>query len=294
MPSLWQHSLALLRAPGNQVAFALRRRLQWSRGALALGNEAKGGLFAALPEGERRAAAEAAERLERRHDLTALRRRSTQLVFAENLALLDRLSALQDGAELPCGDDGVVRAIDVGCGAFAYATALQRWLRGGGTGPRRPVMLRGIEVDGFGIYRDGHSRADHARAHAALAGSDVRFQVADFTRLDVPQQDVVTLLFPFLSSYPLLRWGLPLTHLRPRLLLSRAVAAVRPGGWLVVGNQSGAEFERLAELLAELPVALSHRVSFASALLPYAERAAGRVGSLWRRQNALPEAGTEG
>ncbi len=64
---------------------------------------------------------------------------------------------------------------------------------------------------------------------------------------------------------------------------------LRPGGVLVVVNQTEAEFVRVRHVLAELPVALIRRAGFATPLVPYFERTAGRIGSLWRR-NALPAA----
>lgn len=136
------------------------------------------------------------------------------------------LQPLLAGHPLQPAGDGVLAAVDVGCGAFQYATALHR-LSARAAGARR-VVLRGIEVDGHGIYRDGHSRADHARAHAALAADDVSFTVADFTAIELPPQDVVTMLFPFVLPYPLLQWGLPLELYRPRRLLRRAASVLRP------------------------------------------------------------------
>ncbi len=283
MPTLLRRSLALLRAPANQLAFAVRSRLRWSRGAVRLPHEDKRDLFDWL-EGEARSVAEArAAQLEARFDLAALRRCSSQLVFAENLALLDRLVRLAGSDPVPTGADGSVSALDIGSGVFQYATALQRWLRQDAVAPSRPVALRGLEIDGFGVYRDGHSRADHAIAHAALAGPGTSFEVGDVTRLCLPPQDVVSLFFPFLSAYPLLRWGSPLTHLRPRRLLRRAVATVRVGGWLVIANQTVAEFERLRALLAGQPLQFVRQVPFGSDLVPYAARTVGRVGSLWQR-----------
>jgi hypothetical protein len=283
MASAWDRSLALLRAPGNEIAFALRRHLRWSRGAATLPTESKQGLFAGC--GAEPAAAARERELRRRYDLTALAARSTRAVYRRNLALLDRLEALAAGERLPTAADGGLTAVDIGAGDFHYATALQRWLAAAAGEPGRPaaVRLRGVELDGHGIYRDGHARADHACAHAALAGPGVSYEVADFLRLTVAPVDVALLIHPFLGAYPLLRWGLPLSRLRPRRLLRHAVATVRSGGVLVVVNQTEAEFERLQRLLADQPVALRRRVAFAERLSPEPERTADRVGSWWQR-----------
>jgi SAM-dependent methyltransferase len=294
MPSLLQAALSVLRAPATEFAFALRSRLRWSRGRVVLANEDKGELFAFLPPAERAAAERRAQHWRRWPELQRLAGRSSRTTWLDALARLDGLERLVGAHALPVGDDGVLRALDVGCGDFRYATALAAFFarhgRRSGEAPRR-VVLRGVELDGHGIYRDGHARADHAAAHAELAtegGGDVQFQVADFTRRRWPEQDVVTMFFPFLSAHACLQWGVPLSRLRPRRLLARAVAAVRPGGWLLVVDQTPAEHRRLCELLAGHPVQLLATASFASALVPWAERTEGQVATLWRRQADVP------
>ncbi|MGE3175559.1 MAG: hypothetical protein AB7O97_23245 [Planctomycetota bacterium] len=283
MATLVDRSLALLRAPGNALGYCLRRHLRWSRGDAALPHEPKDYGFGWLEPADRPRAAARAQELRRRYDLDELWSRSTALCWAENLALLDGLERLLGATALPLGPDGVRRVTDVGCGVFQYATALQRFCRGAGAAGASRVVLRGVEVDGHGVYRDGHSRADHARAHAALAGDDVRFEVADFCGMRLPAQDVVTLLYPFLTRYALLRWGLPLALFRPRELLARAAATLRPGGLLVVANQTAAEFVRLCELLRPLPLQLQGTAPFASELVPYADRTRDRAASFWLR-----------
>lgn len=281
-----ERGLALLRAPGNELSFAVRAALRWSRGDAVLANEGKADVFADRPTAARRDLEARAAALTRRFDLAALRDRSTVVAWTANLALLENLERLGAGRVVPTSADGLVRAIDIGAGDFHYATALHRWLAADGARPPRGVVLRGLEVDGHGIYRDGHSRADHARAHAALAarsGDVVRYEVADATRLRLPGQDVVTMLFPFLAAYPVLRWGLPLSRFRPRRVVRAAVAALRPGGWLVVANQTGDEFARLRDLLRGAPVELQCTAPFASDIVPWAARTADRIGSLWRR-----------
>lgn len=294
MPSLLQAALSVLRAPATEFAFALRSRLRWSRGRVVLANEDKGELFAFLPPAERAAAERRAQHWRRWPELQRLAGHSSRTTWLDALARLDGLERLAGAHALPVGDDGVLRALDVGCGDFRYATALAAWLarhgRRGGEAPRR-VVLRGIELDGHGIYRDGHARADHAAAHAELAtagGAEVHFQVADFARRRWPEQDVVTMFFPFLTAHACLQWGVPLSRLRPRRLLARAVASVRPGGWLLVVDQTPAEHRRLGELLAGQPVRLLATASFASALVPWAERTEGQVATLWQRQADVP------
>ena len=288
MASAWRTGLALLRAPATELSFALRSTLRWSRGAVRLPHQDKCELFAFLPPAERAAAERMQANLCERFDLAALAHQSTRTTWLANLALLANLHSLCGSVPPPSGPDGRVRAIDVGCGDFHYATALQRWLAGAAA---RDVVLRGIEVDGHGIYRDGHSRADHARAHAALAespGSTVRFQVADFTARAQPEQDVVLLLFPFLSAYASLRWGLPLSRLRPARLVDRAIAALRPGGWLVVANQTPAEAERMHGLLARHPVDVVAAGSLSCPWLPWAERTRDQLGTVWQKRSAVP------
>ena len=269
--------------PSNSLSYQLRARLRWSRGAPQLANESKDELFGWLAEAERRVVERRERQLRDRYDLQDLWLRSKQLHYLENLGWLDGFEPLLSGLQLPTGEDRLLRAVDVGCGLFQYATALHRTLARGGRGEPRRVVLRGIEVDGHGVYPDFHSRADHARAHASLASSDVSFEVADFLKKRLPQQDVVTMLFPFLTCYPLLDWGLPIGFHRPRRMLQHAVATLREGGMLVVVNQTETEYARLCELLAGLPVERVRSRQMTTRLVPYTERTADRRASVWLR-----------
>jgi len=295
MPSVLQNGLALLRAPAIEVGFALRSVLRWSRGAPVLTDTADGETFG-WAEPEHRAALE--QRLDvLREQFTLDHFAATQApdVRSRNFARLEQLEQLSDGLTIPTGPDGVVRAADFGCGDFHYAAALQQWLarHQGAAEPTEPrrVVLRGLELDGHGIYRDGHSRADHARARASAAaveGSLVQFEVADAAHSRLPEQDVVSLFFPFLTAYACLSWGAPLSRLRPGKLLERAVQSVRPGGWLLVANQTEGENRRLNRMMEGLPVVRIARCLFATDMVPDAARTQDQVGSLWQRQVTVP------
>ena len=304
MSRVLRNGLALLRAPATELGFAMRSVLQWSRGEPRLPASAKGSTFGWADMEQRPVLEKRAERLLTAFDLQPLAATASPAVRCQNLARLDRLEALSHGLCLPVATDGVVRAADFGCGDFHYAAALQQWLARHQAaldsaetdlapgppvaGDLRRVVLRGIELDGYGIYRDGHSRADYARARAkfaSVAGSLVQFEVADASQIRLPAQDVVTLFFPFLTSYACLRWGAPLSRLRPRRLLLRAVQSLRPGGWLVVVNQTPREHMLLTRLLADQPLVRLARTSFATDMVPAAEQTRDQVGSLWLRQD---------
>ena len=276
-----------MRAPANELAYLVRSTLRWRRGAPVLRNEDKRDLLRHLEGAAREASAAQLADLVARGRFERLAAHSSLRTFAGNLqhfAGLERLSA-SAGLALPRGCDGVVRAVDVGCGDFHYASALAAWLesRSGGAGN---AVLRGIEMDGHGVYCDGHSRADHAHAHAALADGErvaVQFQVGDFRHVRLPEQDVVTMFFPFVTAHACLRWGAPVSRLAPRRLFRRAAQTLAPGGWLVVVNQTTTEFERVTALLRGEGLQALATAPWASDLVPWHDRTADQVGSLWRR-----------
>lgn len=286
MSSMLRRSLALLRAPAIEVSYAIRSSLRWSRGEPGPHALCASPTFAWAPALLRGELEARAAQLESRYGLGDRMVGLEPELRARNFARLEQLHRLADGLAAPASAGGVVRAADFGCGDFHYAPALSRWLsRAGAAAPRR-VVLRGLECDGYGVYRDGHSRADHGRARAAQSSTEgdvVRFEVADATSARLPEQDVVTLLFPFLTPYACLSWRAPLSRLRPRRLLARAIESLRPGGWLVVFNQTPREHARLCRMLARLPVTRLSRQRLATDLTPDAPQTVGQIGSIWLR-----------
>ncbi|MFO0629140.1 MAG: hypothetical protein U0325_26425 [Polyangiales bacterium] len=273
-------ALATLKAPFDAVAFALRNRLRWRRGAPPHPNEAKDALFAGHAPALRDALAAREASLRARYDLADLHARSSAEVYRENLYVLDALDAHAD--QLPARP--ALRALDVGSKDFCYATALHRWLRHGGASPPREVRLDGIELDGYPVYRDGYARADHAEAYAREAGDGVRYRVEDFLATADRDVDVVFFWYPFVLRYALRRWGLPGRHFAPASLFRRAADALRPGGLLVVVNHTQEEHQRLREILAEVPgLVVLHTAPVTSAMIDYHDTVTERVMTLARR-----------
>lgn len=242
-PTLW------LKAPANAAFFAMRQGLRWSRGSPQILGEPFAGALADWPATSRPQAQALADSLSADYGLKAYDGRISRRFYRKNvylLHLLDQALPLPDLlAEAPVGP---FAALDVGTADWDYVFALHAFLK------RRTsadgLQLTGLEIDGYGIYPDGYSRADYAKAYVALLhdpGVQLRFE--DARMAAPPPQDLVTCFFPFLLPYQILAWGLPLRHLRPRALLTRQAGWVKPGGlWLLFTH---AEEER-APLLAHL------------------------------------------
>ena len=85
--------------------------------------------------------------------------------------MLDRAfagRARPEGMELLC---------DVGCASFWYAAALEAFFR--------PRALVGVEVEGYRLFKDGHTRSDHAAGYVGQR-PNARFVVADYRTIGSP------------------------------------------------------------------------------------------------------------
>lgn len=281
--------LAYTRIPGNAFSFWIRRTLRWSRGMPELPQEPKQNLFSYLADGDPGAeavrAAEAREaELRERYDLEPLRARSTLALYRKNLYLLDVLEKAAEGLDLPPRGDAPLSALDVGSQDWHYAFALERWLsRGGG---RRAIALRGVEIDGHGIYPDLRSRRDYARAYAAQTGNPkAAYEVVDFLAAPGQGLDVITWFYPFVAPHHLLLWGLPLRHFRPARLIGKAAALLRPGGWLVVLAHTPPEHDAFLALAREQgDLELVREGDARSRLVDFHADVEGRRFSIWRRR----------
>jgi SAM-dependent methyltransferase len=280
--------LAMLRAPANSVAFALRRQLRWRRGQPVLASEDKRDLFSYLDDESAQLRCERRQaELLARYDLADLRACSCRADYRDNLYVLDAMEMLfESEPDLP---QTSLRAIDVGSKNWNYVFALERFWRHWRSAEGRAVQLIGIEIDGYGIYRDLHSRCDHAQAYARQTGNPaVDYRVEDFMDFEVGAVDVLTIFYPFLTRYALLQWGLPPSLFQPGPMVEKALRVVRPGGHLVIFNQTREEREILASLLDTTRARVLACVRVASPLVEYHERTSDRWATLVRVAGAAP------
>jgi SAM-dependent methyltransferase len=219
--SLVYSLLQRLRSLRYRLWYGISERVRWSRG-----------VFFELPARELPAVA-----FEQPQRVAALQRRY-QVHFEEgmnaatslnNYEYLDILDRTWTDSGLPRPQGGVV--CDVGSASFWYAAALDAFFR--------PTELVGVEIEGYRLFKDGHSRIDYAAGYVRqIPGA--RFLVADYIDCNLPA-DVITAWFPFVRSAALLAWRLPLSMLKPERLFACIYHNLRPKGLLVLVSHGVAE-----------------------------------------------------
>jgi SAM-dependent methyltransferase len=167
----------------------------------------------------------------------------TSVTSLNNYEYLDILDRAWSHAELPRPSGGVI--CDIGCASFWYAAALTAFFK--------PRELVGVEVEGYRLFKNGHTRIDHAKGYVSQF-PNAHFVVADYVSFESPA-DVITAWFPFLTPTAILAWRLPLSLLAPERLFQRIYHNLNPGGLLVMVNHGESE----AALAEELCVAAGLR-----------------------------------
>jgi len=253
--------LQRLRSLRHRFWYGVSERVRWSRG-----------VFHETP------ARELPElTLEQTNRIAALRTRyqvqfelgMTAVTAANNYEYLDILDRAWDAAGLARPRGG--RLSDIGCASFWYAAALNAFFR--------PERLVGVEVEGYRLFKDGHTRIDYARGYLA-AFADASFVVADYRDLELPAE-IITAWFPFVTPAAILAWRLPLSLLAPEGFFGRVHFNLRPGGLFVMVNH-GAHEALVAQKLCEA-TGLRRRFRSAERGLLSGHRQNSAIVSIWER-----------
>ena len=249
-------------------------------------HEDKQHLFSYLEAKESRQLEKIERSLRERYRFDAFAQASSVIDYRDNLYLLAALSTLEDVLELP---GKKIRTLDIGSKNWNYVYGLKQFFKYVCDGQGRQVDLCGVEIDGYGIYHDLHSRCDHARAYAEQVcegGDSAEYRVENFVTSHYDKMDVVTLFYPFILEEAFKRWGLPERYFEPRTILAKALAVMSDDGVLIVTNQTGLEVTRLNEHIQALNAVVVAQIPMRFKLVHYFEQTQERVISLLKKSSA--------
>jgi len=110
--------------------------------------------------------------------------------------------------------------------------------------------LDGIELDGYRLNNKFYSRFEIAKFYTKDL-QNTHYTVGDFME-HKGSYDYIIWILPFITEYPLLRWGLPLKFFKPKKMLEHAYSLLNEGGELLIINQGEEEYKIQQELNKEL------------------------------------------
>lgn len=171
-----------------------------------------------------------------------------------------------------------LKILDVGSKRFSYCIALKEFFLLFGQAAESSSII-GVEVDGNRPYSNFYSNRECAVYYMQVA-CDMQIASINFTNLasnlegnrsttkfqyvnlDIKEFeseykfDVITVFDPFVTSGPLINWGLPLSFFGPNSFFEKIKQLLQPTGTLIVSNLSKEEFEITTNILQKIGLRL--------------------------------------
>ena len=118
----------------------------------------------------------------------------------------------------------------------------------------KDVVLNGIELDAYRLSSNFYTRFEIAKFYkkdlaktSYIAGDLLKHQ---------GKYDYIIWILPFVTQYPLVKWGLPLKYFKPEQMLAHAYNMLSEKGELLIINQGKEEYkiqQKLYEILGLEP-----------------------------------------
>ena len=112
------------------------------------------------------------------------------------------------------------------------------------------LVLNGIELDAYRLNSNFYTRYEIAKFYIKNK-PNAHYIAGDFLEHN-KSYDYIIWILPFITEYPLLRWGLPLKYFKPKEMLSHAVDLLKDKGELLIINQGESEYLIQKELNEKL------------------------------------------
>lgn len=244
----------------NKLDFFIRSQIRFSR-KYSGKNEPKEGLFLDLPPEKTKNIQEKEEYYYKKYNLEKLKNNSTKLTYLENLSVIELLEE-----NFPENiTDKELKILDIGSKNWPYAYAEYSFFKF--MAGQNDIYLTGIEIDAYRRYLNLHSRYDYAMYHTKDL-SNTRYIAGNF--LDhIEKYDYIVWFLPFVTRYPLIKWGIPMEYFKPTEMLKHACSLLNPDGKMIITNQNEEEYSIQERLLLELEISFEKKGEFKSIFSGY-------------------------
>ena len=187
------------------------------------------------------------QRLTEKYDCTLFDRLNTRN-FLENLYFLNIFDKYFSNKS--CTE---ISVLDIGSKNWSYVRSEYLFF----SSISSNVHLDGIELDAYRLNCNFFSRYEIAQFYKNNL-PNTEYYAGDF--LEHKQKyDRIIWILPFITEYPLIKWGLPLKYFEPDKMLLHAYNMLNKGGELLIVNQGESEAEIQRDLLQKnnIPVSAS-------------------------------------
>lgn len=210
----------------NSFDFFLRNKIRFSRKNYTEENEDKSSLGFLREECIRE------KFLVAEYGFDGYKNNSTVVNYCQNLSILDVFDKYLD---VETSDK--LSVLDIGSKNWFYAPAEYSFFKK----YSRLLELDGVELDAYRLYANLYTRYEVAKYYTKdLPETNyITGNVLDITK----KYDYIIWILPFMTRYPLRRWGLPDKYFEPERLFEHALSLLNKGGKMVIINQGETEYE---------------------------------------------------
>ena len=142
--------------------------------------------------------------------------------------------------------------LDIGSKNWSYVKSEYLFFQG----YTKCLNLYGIELDAYRMNSKFYTRYEIAQYYKKDL-PNTNYISGDFIEHN-QKYDYIIWILPFITEYPLLRWGLPLKYFKPKEMLIHAFELLKQEGELLIINQGEDEYKVQKYLNSELDLPVEY------------------------------------
>lgn len=162
-----------------------------------------------------------------------------------------------------------IQILDIGSKNWSYVKGMHNFF----SGFCDEFFMDGVEVDAYRLYPNLYSRYEASKFYTKDF-SNVNYFCANL--LDIKKKyNYITWFLPFLTKYPLKKWGLPKRFFCPEKLLVHAYSLLKKNGQMFIVNQGKYEADIQKKLLDNLEIKYNFLGEIQNEYYPYSQKRYG-------------------